>query len=117
MKINEIETLLGQSRANIRFYEKEGLISPTRNENGYREYTEEDIAILKKIIIFRKLGLSIPDIKEIFNGTLDLTVAMEQNIQNLLLVSNGLEDSHTLLHTYFLFLPLQKTFLSFLMTT
>ena len=100
MKINEIETLLGQSRANIRFYEKEGLISPTRNENGYREYTEEDIAILKKIIIFRKLGLSIPDIKEIFNGTLDLTVAMEQNIQSLTeqieALNGALEVSKTL---------------------
>lgn len=51
MKINEIETLLGQSRANIRFYEKEGLLTPARNENGYREYSEGDIATLKN---FRK---------------------------------------------------------------
>ncbi len=28
MKINEIEKLTGLSRANIRFYEKEGLLSP-----------------------------------------------------------------------------------------
>lgn len=83
MKINEIETLLGQSRANIRFYEKEGLLSPRRSENGYREYSEEDVAILKKIIIFRKLGLSLPDIKEILTGNLDLSVALEQNIQSL----------------------------------
>ena len=83
MKVNEIESLLGLSRANIRFYEKEGLLSPTRNENGYREYTEEDIAVLKKIIILRKLGLSLPNIKSIFHGNLDLSVALEQNIQSL----------------------------------
>lgn len=100
MKINELETLLGQSRANIRFYEKEGLLSPTRNENGYREYTEEDIAVLKKIIIFRKLGLSLPDIKSILEGNLDLSVAMEQNIQALTeqidALNGALEVSKTL---------------------
>jgi DNA-binding transcriptional MerR regulator len=83
MKINEIETLLGFSRANIRFYEKEGLLNPTRNGDGYREYTEEDIVILKKIIIFRKLGLSLPDIKDILTENLDLSIAMEKNIQSL----------------------------------
>ncbi len=83
MKINEIENLLGLTRANIRFYEKEGLLTPERKENGYREYSEEDIAILKKIIIFRKLGISLPEIKEILNGDLDLTIAIEHNIANL----------------------------------
>jgi len=83
MKINEIETLLGLSRANIRFYEKEGLLFPIRTQNGYREYSEEDIAILKKIIIFRKLGLSLPEIKEILNGTTPVSVAIKKNITHL----------------------------------
>lgn len=83
MRINEIENQLGLSRANIRFYEKEGLLTPARKENGYREYSEEDISILKKIVIFRKLGLSLPEIKEILNGDLELTIAIEHNIANL----------------------------------
>lgn len=57
MKINEVEELLNTPRANIRYYEKEGFINVSRKENGYRNYTEEDIARLKKIIIFRKLGI------------------------------------------------------------
>lgn len=48
MKINEIEELLQISRANVRFYEKEGLLHPKRGDNGYRDYSEEDIACLKK---------------------------------------------------------------------
>lgn len=83
MKINEIEILLGITRANIRFYEKEGLLSPARKENGYREYSEQDIAILKKIIIFRKLGLSLPQIRAILEGTLDIPTAIEENIKQL----------------------------------
>lgn len=100
MKVNEIETLLGLSRANIRFYEKEGLLSPTRNENGYREYTDEDIAVLKRIIIFRKLGLSLPQIKDILDGNLELSVALEENItelsQKIEELNGALEISQTL---------------------
>jgi len=83
MKINELENQLGLSRANIRFYEKEGLLTPERKENGYREYSEADISILKKIIIFRKIGLSLPQIKEILNDDLELSIALEENILEL----------------------------------
>ena len=49
MKINQVEQLVGITKKNIRFYEKEGLLSPERNsENGYREYSETDVEELKK---------------------------------------------------------------------
>ena len=80
MKINELEKMLNISRANIRFYEKEGLLTPERNDNGYREYEENEIAILKKIIVYRKLGISIPNIKDIFNGTLTLSDAINDSM-------------------------------------
>lgn len=83
MRIQELEKELNITRSNIRFYEKEGLISPPRKENGYREYSEDDIAKLKKIIIFRKLGISVADIKSIFDGTLSLQTAIENNIARL----------------------------------
>ena len=39
MKINEVEKLIGITKKNIRFYEEQGLLSPSRNrENGYRDY-------------------------------------------------------------------------------
>ena len=38
MTIKEVEKLTGLSRSNVRFYEKEKLIVPVRNErNGYRD--------------------------------------------------------------------------------
>ena len=83
MKIQELEKELNITRSNIRFYEKEGLINPPRKENGYREYSEDDIAKLKKIIIFRKLGISVADIKSIFDGTLSLQTAIDNNIDRL----------------------------------
>lgn len=83
MKINEAEQLLGITKANIRFYEKEGLISPSRNESGYRDYSEADIRQLKQIVILRKLGIPVQQIGDILDGALPLQDALEKNIQSL----------------------------------
>lgn len=37
MQIKEVEKLTGIKDVNIRYYEKEGLIHPGRQANGYRE--------------------------------------------------------------------------------
>ncbi|HEY8361280.1 MAG TPA: MerR family transcriptional regulator [Tissierellaceae bacterium] len=52
----------------IEYYEKQGLISPKIEENGYRNYTEEDISKLKEIAALRKLGLSISEIRDILSS-------------------------------------------------
>ena len=58
MTIKEVEEQTGLARSNIRFYEKEGLIEPLRNENnGYRDYTEKNIEDIKKIAYLRTLGV------------------------------------------------------------
>lgn len=64
MKINEVETLVGITRRNIRFYEAEGLLIPARNsQNGYREYGETEVETLKRIKLLRKLGVSLEEIR------------------------------------------------------
>lgn len=68
MSIKEVEKKLNISRANIRFYEKEGLLEPKRNDNEYRNYSESDLKRLEQIILFRKCNVSIEDIRLIFNG-------------------------------------------------
>ena len=51
MKIKDVEKQVGISKANIRFYEEEGLIHPARNqENNYREYSETDVEQLYLIL-------------------------------------------------------------------
>ena len=62
MKINEVERLVGITKGNIRFYEKEGLLAPGRNsENGYRDYSEADVVWLKKIKLLRQLDAILAD--------------------------------------------------------
>ena len=57
MKIKHVEELVGISSKNIRFYEEQGLLTPSRAENNYREYHEADIIRLKQIKFLRKLGV------------------------------------------------------------
>lgn len=80
MNIAEAERRTGLSRANIRFYEKEGLLKPTRGENGYRDYTEDDVQTLRKIMLLRRLRLSVPDIRAIECGEKSLPEAAEQQL-------------------------------------
>ncbi len=73
MKIKEVEDLIGITKANIRFYEKEGLLNPGRNEeNNYREYTEEDVRSLERIKTLRLLGITIAEIKQMNDGQVPL---------------------------------------------
>ena len=66
MRIQEIAKLTGLSKKTLHFYINEGLIHPQKSTNNYYEFAETDIILLNQIIIFRKAGLSIKTIKEIY---------------------------------------------------
>ena len=72
MTIKEIEAETGLPRANVRYYESEGLITPERKENGYRVYSREDAQELMKIKLLRQLGLSVETIKALQQGNEDV---------------------------------------------
>lgn len=79
MTIKEVENQTGLARSNVRFYEKEKLIEPSRNEsNGYREYSEKDVEDIKKIAYLRTLGISIEEIRNIISGQTALCQVMKK---------------------------------------
>ena len=59
---SEIQKETGLTRKAIEYYEDKGLIHPQKYENGYRDYSIKDLEILKKVSIFRKLGMSVSEI-------------------------------------------------------
>lgn len=83
MTIKEIETLSGLPRANIRYYESEGLIAPRRAENGYREYSQADVETLLRVKLLRALGLRVDTIKSLAAGTLTLDDALDARLEEL----------------------------------
>jgi len=78
MTIKELENILGMTRANIRFYEQEGFLTPARGGNNYRIYSEEDVETLRKLKLLRQLGLPLDTIKKVQQGELRLDTALAQ---------------------------------------
>lgn len=83
MTIKEVEAQSGMTRANIRFYESEGLLSPARGANGYRDYSQEDLEILKRIRLLRTLHLSLAEIKAVSRGESELSDALIRQLNAL----------------------------------
>lgn len=78
MNSKEIEQRSGLTRANIRYYEQEGLLAPARRENKYRDYSEEDLETLLRIALLRNLGFSLDEIRRLQSGELELAAAMRE---------------------------------------
>ena len=94
MKINEVEALAGITKKNIRFYEEQGLLSPKRNsQNGYREYTDEEVQVLRKIKVLRKLGVPIDEIRQMLTGTHTVADGMRRHLISLEREKRNLEQS------------------------
>ena len=68
MYINEVIKHVDLTKRAIKYYEEQGLLSVSKDENGYRNYTQDDIKVLKEISVYRKLGISIKDIKVLLRG-------------------------------------------------
>jgi len=50
----------------IRYYDNKGLLKPSfKDENGKRYYTNDDFTKLQQILLFKYLGMSLDDIKEL----------------------------------------------------
>ncbi|KAA1190282.1 MerR family transcriptional regulator [Paenibacillus sp. B2(2019)] len=62
MKIGELAKLTGVSVRSIRYYESQGLISPIRQANGYREYSPLAVETVETIKLYLNLGLSTEQI-------------------------------------------------------
>lgn len=68
--ISEVAKIFNITTNKIRFYEKKGLLEPTRDENNeYRVFSDTDILKLQSILLYRTIGMPIDNIKSIIQGT------------------------------------------------
>ena len=86
MLINQVSKTTGLTKKAIEYYTLEGLISPLVLENGYRDFSENDIEVLNKISVLRKLDISADEIKAILsdrsnNALQVISVRKELNFQ------------------------------------
>lgn len=95
MTIKELENCLGMTRANIRFYEQEGLLTPARTPNGYRDYSEEDTRTLEKIKLLRQLQFDLDTIRSLQSGERSLADALSDQLGQLDADQTALEGSRS----------------------
>ncbi|MBR3802609.1 MAG: MerR family transcriptional regulator [Clostridia bacterium] len=85
MKMKEVLAQTGLTDRAVRLYIDNGLIAPDIEENysGRKniEFSQSDIDRLKNIALLRKIGFSIPDIKEISQGGENAKTIIEAFIQ------------------------------------
>lgn len=80
MKIHQVEETIGITKKNIRFYEQEGLLKPSRVANGYRDYSPEDVETLRQIKLLRKLDIPIEEIKRLQDNSLTLEDCLHRHL-------------------------------------
>ena len=83
MTIKEMEVLSGLGRSNIRFYEAQGLLAPQRRDNGYRDYTQENLTDLLRIKLLRTVGVPLEDIKDLQTGAVTLGDLLARHLEDL----------------------------------
>lgn len=92
MRTGEVEKLTEVKEANIKFYEREGLIKPRRNENGYRDFSDEDVKIINRIKTLRMFDVPIPEIKKLFDGDVQLEAVLEERLSEMNLQAKVLDN-------------------------
>lgn len=83
MKIKQVEELVGITKKNIRFYEDQGLLEVKRAENGYREYSLNDVKRLQEIRLLRKLAIPIEDMRQMYAGQKSLRSCLEYQVEEM----------------------------------
>lgn len=68
MNIGEVATKSGLPAKTIRYYEDIGLVEASaRRENGYRDYDEQDLHLLKFVQRARSLGFTVEECRELLD--------------------------------------------------
>ena len=68
MLMNEVCKKCSLTKKAVEYYMGQGLISPSIQENGYRNFSDEDVDRLNKISVLRSLGLSVADIQGVLSS-------------------------------------------------
>ena len=94
MTVSEVSRLTGVSIRTLQYYDKIGLLHPSRyTEVGYRMYDDTALAVLQQILLFRELEFSLKDIRRIMTQPeFDREKALTQQMELLTLKKQRLEN-------------------------
>ncbi|WP_099204542.1 MerR family transcriptional regulator [Scatolibacter rhodanostii] len=61
MLVHEVSKITGLTKKAIEYYTQKGLLTPPILENGYRNFSSDDVEKLNKISVLRKLDATIQE--------------------------------------------------------
>lgn len=83
MLINEVAKQCNLTKKAIQYYVDQKLIFPDTLENGYKNFSQKNIETLKLISLYRKLGLSIDEIKNILSKNIEIKTILYKRTLDL----------------------------------
>lgn len=94
MTVKQVSELTGVSVRTLQYYDNIGLLSPAeRTEAGYRLYSEDQLARLQEILLFRELEFPLKEIRKIMTSpNYDRKLALKQQRELLTLKKEHLES-------------------------
>ena len=94
MRIGELAHATGVSAPLLRYYEAQGLLSPTRTENRYRHYDENAATTVRQVRGLLEAGLSTNEIRLLLPCATSSTPELEpcSEVLELLPRMSGLDD-------------------------
>lgn len=103
MTVNEVSKLTGVSIRTLQYYDKIGLLHPTKyTESGYRLYDDTALDTLQQILLFRELEFPLKEIREIIcspdfdrdkavTQQIELLILKREHLDNLILFARGIK--------------------------
>ena len=68
MRIREVCKACGLTKKAVEYYATQGLVRPAVSENGYRDFSAEDVGRLERIALLRRLDLPVARIRAVLDG-------------------------------------------------
>lgn len=89
--IRQMSEMMGIPMDSLRYYDKLGIVSPKRGENGYRYYTERDHVLLQYIAVMKYARFSLGEIKQVIRS-FEMEPSEECNRLNYVLLESKCEE-------------------------
>ena len=83
MLIHEVAKRCNITKKAIQYYVEQGLVVPKISENGYSDFSETDVEVLRKVSLYRCLGLSVSEIKKVLESKESLKIILYQRTLEL----------------------------------
>ncbi len=93
MNIHEAAALTRLSKRTLHHYDEIGLVRPKRQDgNEYRDYTEDDLNRLEQIMLYREMGFSLAEIRDLLMTKTEDQMAMMEKHHAVLVAKRARMD-------------------------